>query len=692
LLDRTNQQNPTETQTATLEREEGFGSILGGARHHEIQSYKEPGQKALDAATLALLGAQAEDGHWRYDLEADVTIPSEYVMLQRFFGRSDRDRERRIGNYLKRRQQKNGSWSLYHGGPGDISATVKAYFCMKLLGRSKDELPMVKARQWIRANGGAESVNVFTRITLAIFGQLPWRVVPAMPVEIMFLPSWWFFSLNKVSYWSRCVIVPLLVIFAKKPTIKLSEKEGIEELFLSDPARLRNLDGFRKDSIVKNFFIGLDRVLKLVDPLVPRFVRDRALRLAERWMREHTKGPGGIGAIYPAIANAAMALRLLGAEDDDPDFVRQMKAIEDLVLDEEKETYCQPCVSPIWDTCLSLSALSEGGAPNDHPAVQSAVEWLFDNQIFVGGDWQENTKGLDPGGWAFQYENDKYPDVDDTGMVLMALLRAGAHEKTAKKKRLHQALNWVLGMQNPDGSWGAFDVGNNCSYLNNIPFADHGALVDPGTADLTARCIELLAMIGHKKESPAIQRAMEFLKNDQEEDGSWYGRWGVNYIYGTWSVLAALGVVGEDMAKPYVRKAVRWLEDHQNSDGGWGESCNSYDDSDLNGCGVSTASQTAWAMLGLMASGEYSSKSVERGADYLTRTQNAHGEWDEEEYTGTGFPKVFYLRYHGYSKYFPVWALAVYRRNRCGLKTRQEEIMDEGPIDLGPLKFANLTA
>jgi squalene-hopene/tetraprenyl-beta-curcumene cyclase len=385
------------------------------------------------------------------------------------------------------------------------------------------------------------------------------------------------------------------------------------------------------------------------------------------------------------MANAAVALKLLGAQNDDADLIRTLQAIEDLVLDQGEETYCQPCLSPIWDTCLSLSALAESGAPAGHPAMQQAVDWLFDQQIFVPGDWCDQAKGLTPGGWAFQYENDKYPDVDDTGMVLMALLRAGAQDREHKVKRINQAVNWLLGLQNKDGSWGAFDIGNNFEYLNNIPFADHGALVDPGTSDLTARCVELLAMLGYDKRFPPIVRALEFLEREQETCGAWYGRWGVNYIYGTWSVLAALGILGEDTAKPYVRKAVEWLRAVQNDDGGWGESCNSYDDPMLKGHGVSTASQTAWALIGLMAVGEVESSQVRRGIEYLTRTQNGCGEWDEALYTGTGFPRVFYLRYHGYSKYFPVWALATYNRLRRGLPTRQHEIVAGGPIDLGPL-------
>lgn len=677
----------TEQQQAAQARlaQELDTSVLEHSEVHPLARPTDPVTEALTLSARALTTRQAEDGHWRFDLEADATIPSEYIFLQRFLGRSDEAREAKIGKYLRRRQNENGSWSLYHGGPGDISATVKAYFALKLSGHEPDAPHMQLARGWILSNGGAESVNVFTRIALAIFGQLPWRTVPAMPVEIMFLPRWWFFNLSKVSYWSRCVIVPLLIIFAKRPVVNLPRKHGVEELFQSPPQKLRNLDHFRSGQALKNCFIALDHVLKVIDPMIPRFIRDRAVKRAENWMREHTRGKGGIGAIYPAIANAVMALKLLGAPDDDPDLVRSIQAIEDLVLDGENETYCQPCVSPVWDTCLSLTALTEAGAGKEHPAVAQAVEWLFDHQIFVNGDWVDQAPGLEPGGWAFQYENDRYPDVDDTGMVLMSLLRAGAHDKQHKLKRINQAVNWVLGMQNPDGSWGAFDIGNNYEYLNKIPFADHGALVDPGTADLTSRSVELLAMLGYDATFPPVQRALAFLEQDQEEDGSWYGRWGVNYIYGTWSVLSSLGAIGEDVAKPYVRKAVQWLQDHQHEDGGWGESCNTYDDAALTGHGLSTASQTAWALLALMAVGEVGSLHVRRGIDYLVRTQNAAGEWDEEEYTGTGFPRVFYLRYHGYSRYFPVWALATYARARRGLPTRQAEVMTAGPIDIGPI-------
>jgi squalene-hopene/tetraprenyl-beta-curcumene cyclase len=542
---------------------------------------------------------------------------------------------------------------------------------------------MLRARHWVKSNGGAEHCNVFTRIALAMFGQMPWATVPAMPVEMMFLPKWFFFNLGKVSYWSRCVIVPLLIIFAKRPVVKLKPEQGVRELFLEAPETLGQLDRFKPGRWLGNAFIAIDRVLKVIDPYIPGAVRGAALARAERWMRAHTKGSGGIGAIYPAMANAATALRLLGAAPNDPDLVRTLRAIEDLVVEGEQETWVQPCVSPVWDTCLTLSALCEAGTHQEHPAIRQAVDWLFDQQIFTPGDWCDQAPGLAGGGWAFQYENDMYPDVDDTAMVMMALLRAGAQEHPGKLKRLNQAVNWMLGMQNPDGSWGAFDIGNNYEYLNNIPFADHGALVDPGTADLTARCIEVFAMLGYDSQFPPVARAIEFLKRDQDPSGAWYGRWGVNYHYGTWSVLAGLGAIGEDPAKPYIRKAVDWVKSTQNDDGGWGESCNTYDDPMLKGKGESTAAQTAWALIGLLAVGEVHSPEVKAGVDYLLRTQDEHGEWDDQLYTGTGFPRVFYLRYYGYSRFFPLWALATYARLRRGLPTRQHEVIGLGPIDLG---------
>lgn len=652
---------------------------------HAPAVHADPIAPVVASSGTALIERQYAEGCWRFDLEADTTIPAEYMLLQHFMETVDAGRETRLADYIRRRQLPDGSWPLYEGGPGNISATVKAYLALKLAGEDPATLAMKAARTWVLTHGGAERSNVFTRITLAIFGQVPWRTVPAMPTEIIWLPRWFFFNLNRVSYWSRCVIVPLLILFARRPVLELTPQQGISELFVTPPETLIHIDSLVAGRKLKNAFILLDRFIKKVQPFVPHWVRSGSVRRCERWMRDHMRGEGGIGGIYPAMANSVMALKELGYDASDPDMARGLKAIEDLVLDDGEESFVQPCVSPIWDTCLSVSALSESDIPEDHPAIDAAVRWLFGKQVFVCGDWSVNAPDLEGGGWAFQFENALYPDVDDTSMVVMALLRARAHLDPEQRNSIAKAVNWVLGMQNSDGGWGAFDIDNSFEYLNNIPFADHGALVDPSTADLTGRCIEMLAMLGYDRAFPPIARALEFLRRDQRDFGGWYGRWGVNYVYGTWAVLVGLHALGEDPHQPYIRRAVEWLKSVQNSDGGWGESCNTYDDPALHGRGESTPSQTAWALLGLMAGGEVHSEATERGIDYLIRNFEGQSGWKETAYTGTGFPRVFFLRYHGYSHYFPIWALGVYRRLKQGLPTRQDEICAGGFIDLGPL-------
>ena len=644
--------------------------------------------KTITQSGAALLEKQYTDGYWVFDLEADCTIPSEYLFLQYFMGTVDHARESRLADFIISRQLTDGSWSLYEGGTGNISVTVKSYFALKLAGKDPASPLMKKSRQWILNHGGAENVNVFTRITLAIFGQIPWRTVPAMSTEMLWLPRWFFFNLSKVSYWSRCVIVPLLIVFAKKPVHTFKPEQGIAELFLTPPDQLKNIDRFDHDHWIKNSFILIDRCMKVLELFIPAWLRNISLRKAETWIRTRM-GEGGLGGIYPAMANAVMALKVLGYDKSDPDMARGIQAIEALVLENEDETYVQPCLSPVWDTCLAISALSETGMAENHPAMKASIDWLFDKQVFIRGDWCNNAPGLESGGWAFQFENDFYPDVDDTSMVVMALLRAGAHKHPGKRKRIGQAVNWIIGMQNPDGGWGAFDIDNHYDYMNYIPFADHGAMIDPSTADLTGRCIEMLAMLGYDRSFPPIARALEFLQTEQEDSGAWYGRWGVNYIYGSWAVLVSLEALGEDPGQTYICKAIDWFKNSQNHDGGWGEHCNSYNDPGLHGKGESTASQTAWALLGLMAAGEVNSENVERGVHYLIRSNEAEDGWKETPYTGTGFPKVFYLRYHGYSHYFPLWALGVYRQMKQGLSTRQQLVCDNGPIDLGPLPVLN---
>lgn len=641
--------------------------------------------EAIASATDRFLAAQHEKGFWVFDLEADATISSEYVLLHRFLGRHISTGLRAgIRNYLLSRQLEGGGWPLYHEGKADISASVKAYFALKQLGDAPSETHMRRAARFIRSQGGAARVNVFTRITLALFGQLPWKTTPAMPVEIMLLPRWFFFHLHKVSYWSRTVIVPLLILNAKRPVCHLDPEEGVRELFLEPPEKICHLDQFTHRHMGKNVFIVLDRLLKLIDPLMKGSARDKAIMLAEKWTRQRMQGEGGIGGIFPAMANAVMALKTLGYADTHPDVVRGLKALDDLVVRYRRQSFCQPCLSPIWDTCLSLSALLEADLSADQGAVPQARTWLLNQMIRVPGDWSVKAPGLKPAGWAFQFENSFYPDVDDTPMVLMALLRAGVLADDAHKEQIALAVNWVLGMQSSDGGWGAFDIDNNYLYLNNIPFADHGALLDPSTSDVTGRCIELLAMLGYDRKFPPVARALRFLKSEQEPCGAWFGRWGVNYLYGTWSVLRGLARVGEDPSQPYIRKAVDWLKSRQNPDNGWGETCYSYADAAYAGRGKSTASQTAWALLGLMAAGEGKSAAVQRGIHFLLSTQNDQGSWDESFFTGTGFPNVFYLKYHGYAQFFPLWALGEYRSIRMGRKTRQDQVSLRHPPDLQP--------
>lgn len=637
-------------------------------------------EKALRGARRALAERQDPAGFWAFDLEADVTIPAEYLILQRFL---ERDIESvlcsRITRYIRARQRPDGGWPLYEGGFSDISATVKAYFALKLSGDSPDAEHMVRARQLILSLGGAAHVNVFTRIMLALYGQIPWRTVPAIPVQIMLLPRWFFFHIDKVSYWSRTVIVTLLVFCSRRTVCKLRPEEGLPELFVSPPENIRHIDKYVAGRMRKNFFIFFDRLLKRCNPFIAPLWREKATRLAESFIIERMRCDNGIGAIFPPMVNCLITLSVLGYSKDHPDMARGIKALDDLLLDKGDESFCQPCFSPVWDTCITLSAMEEAGRGGKWKGREGAVKWLLERQIKVSGDWACNAPELEPGGWAFQYDNDFYPDTDDTAMVVMALLRAGAMDREECLEPLGKAVNWILGMQNSDGSWGAFDINNNHTYLNDIPFADHGALLDPGTSDVTGRCVEVLSMLGYRRDFPPVARAIEFLRAEQEECGAWFGRWGVNYIYGTWSVLVALKQAGEDMTLPYIAKAAAWLRSVQNVDGGWGETCYSYNNASLAGMGESTASQTAWAIMALMSIAGYDDEAVRRGVDYLKKHQKAHGGWEDKFYTGTGFPRVFYLKYHGYSMYFPLWALGVYSRLEAGLKTRQDETALSSP-------------
>ena len=624
---------------------------------------------AISRAQSRLLSLQAPDGHWIGELEAPPEITAEYLLLNHLLDRVNRDKERKGVRYLRRRQRSDGGWSLFEEGPTNLSVTIKTYFAMKMAGVPIDDPAMVNARARIRQMGGPVKANVFTKILLALFGEYDWNGVPAMPVEIMLLRWPFFFSIYEVSYWSRTVIVPLLILMDRKPVRFLPAELALDELWPTPRAEAslrfpRIPQPFSWRGLFwKSFFITVDDGLKIWERFSPRPLRKLALEAARRWLEERLPAPGGLGGIYPAMANAILALRTLNYTDDHPLVVGQVKEIEALVIEDGDELRCQPCVSPVWDTSLAVNALVESDLPADHPSLRQAAQWMMARQVLTPGDWQTKRPHVQPGGWAFQYDNPHYPDVDDSAVVLMALERVKGIDSDEARVVKERGLGWVLGMQGMDGGWASFDADNNQLYLNHIPFADHGALLDPSTEDLTGRGLELLGALGYTRDSEPARRAIEFLRHAQRHDGPWYGRWGVNYVYGTWSVLRGLGAIGEDPRQEYIQRAVRWLEARQNADGGWGETCESYDDEALAGRGRSMPSQTAWAMLGLMAVGR-TGPSLDRGARYLMETQDADGGWADPLWNGTGFPRVFMLKYHYYAKYFPLWALGIYRRLR----------------------------
>jgi squalene-hopene/tetraprenyl-beta-curcumene cyclase len=645
----------------------------GAPDHSELEG-------TLSRALDAILANQKPDGHWVYELEADATIPSEYVLMVHYLGETPvTTLEAGIARYLRRIQNADGGWPLLHGGHSDVSASVKAYFALKMIGDAPEAEHMCRARESILAQGGAESCNVFTRTLLALYGVMSWQAVPMMPVEIMLLPRWFPFHLSKVSYWARTVIVPLLVLNSLRPQARNPRGVGIDELFIR-PSQSTRLPAKapQQSRLWFGVFRALDTVLRVSEPCFPRSLRQRAIARAQEFVRERLNREHGLGAIFPAMANAVMMFDVLGVPRTDPEVMQARASIERLLVVHGDEAYCQPCLSPVWDTALASHALLEVGGTRAKAAAERGLLWLRPLQVLdVRGDWVVRRPNVRPGGWAFQYANAYYPDVDDTAVVAMAMDRAARGETATPavapagyRERFAEAVarssEWVLGMQSGNGGWGAFEPENTHEYLNNIPFADHGALLDAPTADVSARCLSMLAQLGElPANNEASARALRYLLDEQTADGSWYGRWGMNYIYGTWSALCALNATGLAPEAPEMRRAADWLIAIQNADGGWGEDGSSYR-LDYQGFepAPSTPSQTAWALLALMAAGVLDHPAVARGVEYLISTQRADGLWNEAHFTAVGFPRVFYLRYHGYARYFPLWALARYRNLR----------------------------
>jgi len=625
-----------------------------------IHSHVYDLDKAISRAQEALLKMQDDSGFWVFELEADCTIPAEYIMMRHYVGDIDQALQDKIACYLRSRQCEDGGFPLFTGGAGDLSCSVKVYYALKMVGDCTEDGHMVRLRSFILRQGGAAKANVFTRIALAMFGQVPWRAVPYIPVEIMLLPKWFPFHLDKVSYWSRTVMVPLFILCTLKASAKNPLNVNIAELFTTPPKQ--ELNYFAQDTVLKKVFLWLDKLGLMTEPLIPNKVRDLALKKAENWILERLNGEDGLGCIFPAMINAYEALLLLGYPETDERVVTARKAIDKLLVIRENEAYCQPCFSPVWDTGLSLLALQEANPSGNPDNYARAYDWLKSKQLSdEPGDWRINKPSLAGGGWAFQYANPHYPDVDDTAVVAFAMACA---ESPDLEEATERAAQWIVGMQSANGGYGAFDIDNNHYYLNQIPFADHGALLDDPTADVTARCIMLLGKLvdKHPAYRPALKRAIDFLRNEQEADGSWFGRWGTNYIYGTWSVLLGLEQTGLTKTDPMYTRAVAYLKSKQRADGGWGEDNFTYHDVSVSGTyRNSTCFQTAWALLGLMAADEAHSPEVKAGIDFLLRHQQNDGIWHDPGFTAPGFPRVFYLKYHGYDKFFPLWALARYR-------------------------------
>jgi squalene-hopene/tetraprenyl-beta-curcumene cyclase len=623
------------------------------------QNWAERLEKAIERGANHLLSLQAEQGYWQGELEADSTLESDYIYYLHVLGKADPERIAKLANYVRQRQLPDGGWSIYPGGPSELNATCKAYFALKLAGDSPYAPNLVRAREIVHRLGGLEHSNSYVRFYLALVGAVSWNLVPSIPPELLLIPSWFIFNIYEMSSWTRGIVIPMAILSALRPDWKLPARAHVDELFKDPERKTAALDWSGQILSWKNVFLAVDRGLKLYEKWPWKPFRQRAIREAKSWMLQHIERTDGLAAIYPAMMNSIFVLMAFGHGPDDPLTLREIKEFSRFEIEEQDTIRMQPCVSPVWDTCIAMVALEEAGLPPDHPALVKAAEWLLSKQVLGPGDWQVKNKDAEPGGWAFEFRNDFYPDVDDTAFVLMALERVKYPDAARMEAAMRRGIQWLLGMQNRDGGWGAFDRDNDRKFLCNIPFADHNAMIDPSTADVTARVVECLGRFGWSDGHPVIRRAVNFLLKDQSKDGSWFGRWGVNYIYGTSGVLRALETVSL-ATREFCQRAVNWLRSVQKVDGSFGESLLSYDVPATKGQGTSTASQTAWGLIGLLAGAGTEDSAVRKAVAYLVHRQQADGSWSEPEFTGTGFPGVFYLKYHLYRNSFPVYALARY--------------------------------
>ncbi|MGA8731940.1 MAG: squalene--hopene cyclase [Terracidiphilus sp.] len=635
---------------------------------------------AIHQAREFLLSQQHPEGYWCGELEGDSMLEADYIFLHTLLESGDPGRLARACTEMMRYQNEDGSWSISPGGPGNISLSVKCYFSAKLMGIGADDPRLAKCRLWVLAHGGVTACNTFTKMYLCALGQYDYDAVPAIPPEIVLFPNWFYFNIYEISSWSRSILVPLAIIYAKKPFKKIPPEQGIDELFCGGRANSILRVRINRKSLIswRNFFLILDRLMHLSEAVHLRPLRTIALRKAEKWMLERLEMTDGLGAIYPAMLNAIIALRCLGYSEDDPQVIRARDEFEKLGIEQsptaempEPTFRMQPAVSPVWDTAQAVYVLGEAGVPRNHPSMVRAADWLLAKEVRHKGDWAVKVSKTEPGGWYFEFNNEFYPDTDDTAQVLLALNKVDNPRERYQHQVAERAIEWELAMQCRSGGWGSFDKDNTKMIFQYIPFADHNAMLDPPSVDITGRMLEMLATYGFTREDKRVEKAIKFILSEQESDGSWFGRWGVNYIYGTFLVLRGLEAIGFDQHEPQVQQAAEWIRMVQNPDGGWGETCGSYDDPDTRGVGPSTPSQTAWALLGLLSAGDDRSDSLAKGVRWLLTRQKEDGGWDESTgtgiarqalYTGTGFPRVFYLAYTMYRNYFPLMALTGYKR------------------------------
>ena len=642
------------------------------------QDWAQKLTESIERGAEHLISLQTQDGYWQGELEADSTLESDYIYFLFVLGKAEPQRIAKLANYVRGKQLEDGGWNIYPGGPSELNATCKAYFALKLAGDDANSPQLRAALDTVHRLGGLEQTNSYVRFYLALVGAVSWDLVPAIPPEIMLLPNWFFINIYEMSSWTRGIVIPMAILSAIRPEWRVPERAHVDELFTNPSHKNAAFDWSDKFVSWKNFFLALDRALKVYEKFPWKPLRQRALNQAKHWMLEHLERSEGLAAIYPAMMNSIFALVALGNGTEDPLTWREMKEFSRFEIEEGDTIRMQPCVSPLWDTCIAMVSLEEAGVAPDHPSLVKSAEWILSKQILGRGDWQVKNKDAEPGGWAFEFRNDHYPDVDDTAFVLMALQRVKFPVEQRMEGAIRRGLQWLLSMQNRDGGWGAFDRDNDRRFICNIPFADHNAMIDPSTADVTARVLECLGRFGWTAEHPAVQRAVKFLLQDQRQDGSWFGRWGVNYIYGTSGVLRSLETVSLN-TQDYCKRAVAWLKSVQKPDGSFGESLRSYHVESSKGQGNSTPSQTAWGLIGLLAAGGPGDPSISKAAEYLVKQQNENGSWDEHDFTGTGFPCVFYLKYHLYRNSFPVYALArFYNQSRqseefCAFKFRPEE-------------------